>query len=276
MEPNEFELTLKDLDTRLDRLKALYEMYFQGIERIEPAVPRKEVDRIIARLRREQPRTTHLRFKFQSTIQRYTTLQTYWRRITRQIEEGTYTRDLKRMKRRQATRARRIEEREEEQPAYELDLDADLSGLLDDPELDAVIAELQTMPPPPRPAPAPPPATTPASTGPKRVTFGKPTERRGRGAVPTPSAPRARPPAPAASAAARQDGPDSARMKRIYDDYVSARRSNNERVDNVKIETIQRSIEKMMPKLKEKHRGKAIDFEVVVRDGRVGLKPVPK
>ena len=65
-------------------------------------------------------------------------------------------------------------------------------------------------------------------------------------------------------------------MKRIYDDYVAAPRSNNERVDTVKYETLQRSIEDMIPKLKEKHQGKAIDFEVVVRDGRVGLKPVTK
>ena len=65
-------------------------------------------------------------------------------------------------------------------------------------------------------------------------------------------------------------------MKRIYDDYVAARRRNNERVDNVKYETLQRSIQDMMPKLREKHVGKSIDFEVVVRDGRVGLKPVTK
>ena len=35
MEAPEFDATLKDLETRLDRLKALYEMYFQGIERME-------------------------------------------------------------------------------------------------------------------------------------------------------------------------------------------------------------------------------------------------
>ena len=113
MEAAEFDATLKDLETRLDRLKALYEMYFQGIERIEPAVPRKQVERMFELVRRDQPRSTHLRFRYQSLLQRYTTLQTYWRRITRQIEEGTYKRDIQKMKRKDATRDARSKQREE-------------------------------------------------------------------------------------------------------------------------------------------------------------------
>jgi len=65
-------------------------------------------------------------------------------------------------------------------------------------------------------------------------------------------------------------------MRRVYQEYMAARRRNNERTDNVRYETIQKSIQKMMPKLQEKHRGKKIDFEVVVRNGKVGLKPKPK
>ncbi|MCB9661636.1 MAG: hypothetical protein H6726_28580 [Sandaracinaceae bacterium] len=291
MEAAEFDVTLKDLETRLDRLKALYEMYFQGIERIEPSVPRKQVDRIFELLRREQPRSTHLRFRYQSLLQRYTTLQTYWRRITRQIEEGTYKRDIQRLKRKDAVRAARRGEADEgrdDKGAYELDLDVDtdLSDLLDDPELDAAIAGL-TSGGPARPvagSPAPPSAATPA--GPRVATFGKPTERRRRSSDSTnvPSSPPPRPAPPPAPSAARPAAPprppsgdvDDVRMKRIYDDYVAARRRNNERVDNVKYETLQRSIQDMMPKLREKHVGKSIDFEVVVRDGRVGLKPVTK
>ena len=32
----------------------------------------------------------------------------------------------------------------------------------------------------------------------------------------------------------------------------------------------------MLPKLAQKHAGKQIDFEVVVKDGRVALKPKAK
>jgi hypothetical protein len=62
-------------------------------------------------------------------------------------------------------------------------------------------------------------------------------------------------------------------MRALYDSYVDARRRNNERVDNVKFESLRQSVEKMMPKLREKHGNKAIDFDIVLQDGKVGLKP---
>lgn len=60
-------------------------------------------------------------------------------------------------------------------------------------------------------------------------------------------------------------------MQRIYEEYASARRRNNEA--DVRYETVVNSIQKMLPDLEKKHAGKRIDFEVVLKDGRVGLKP---
>ena len=97
-----------------------------------------------------------------------------------------------------------------------------------------------------------------------------------------PLAPVARPPAPAASAAkppaGAMSGPNLSdeQMLNLYQRYVSARRDNKERTDNVRLETVAKTVRDMMPKLKEKHAGKQIDFEVVVKDGRVALKPVAK
>src|SRR5580700_7160164 len=71
-------------------------MYFMGIEKIEPAVARKDVDRRFYVLRRTQIRNTALRFRFLNVLLRYNTYQTYWMRITRKIEEGTYKRDVRR------------------------------------------------------------------------------------------------------------------------------------------------------------------------------------
>src|SRR5262245_52292178 len=65
-----------------------------GIERLEPMILRKDVDRRLWALRREQIRNTGLRFKLETTIQRYNTYQQYWQRIVREIENGTYQRDL--------------------------------------------------------------------------------------------------------------------------------------------------------------------------------------
>lgn len=62
-------------------------------------------------------------------------------------------------------------------------------------------------------------------------------------------------------------------MKRIYDQYLAAKQRNNERVDNVNYDKLANSVAQMTSKLREKHGNKKIDFEVVVQNGRVGLKP---
>lgn len=96
MDTSEVERELEELETRLERLRALYEQHFMGLEKLEPLIPRKDVDRRIWVLRREQIRNTGLRFKFQMLIQRYNTFQQYWGRILREIENGTYRRDVMR------------------------------------------------------------------------------------------------------------------------------------------------------------------------------------
>ena len=94
MENEEIDVALEELETRLERLRALYEQYFLGIEKLEPQIPRKDVDRRIYVLRREKIRNTGKRFKLQTLISRYNTFQQYWQRICREIENGTYKRHL--------------------------------------------------------------------------------------------------------------------------------------------------------------------------------------
>ncbi len=94
MDTDELDVAIEELENRLERLRALYEQYFLGIEKIEPTVARKDVDRRIWLLRREQIRNTAKRFKLQTVIQRYNTFQQYWGRICREIENGTYKRHL--------------------------------------------------------------------------------------------------------------------------------------------------------------------------------------
>ncbi len=92
MTPDEIDVAISELENRLERLRALYEQYFMGIERIEPQVVRKDVDRRFWLLRKEKIRNTAKRFKLQTLVQRYNTLQQYWGRICREIELGTYKR----------------------------------------------------------------------------------------------------------------------------------------------------------------------------------------
>lgn len=94
METAEIDKELEELDTRIDQLRALYEQYFMGIERLEPQKPRQEVERRIKVLRKEQIRNTAQRFKFNVLVQRMTTMQQYWGRVLREMEAGTFKRDV--------------------------------------------------------------------------------------------------------------------------------------------------------------------------------------
>jgi hypothetical protein len=98
VEQIQIEELVAELETRVDRLRSLYEQYFMGIEKMEPHVPRKDVERRFQAMRREQIRNTALRFRFQMVLQKYNTYQSYWMRIMRQIEDGTYKRDVLRAK----------------------------------------------------------------------------------------------------------------------------------------------------------------------------------
>jgi hypothetical protein len=94
--PSEAEVLVGELESRVDRLRSLYDQYFCGLEKLEPAVPKKDVERRIAHLRKINLRNTALRFRFSTAVQRYNTYLAHWQRICRQIEEGTYKRDVRR------------------------------------------------------------------------------------------------------------------------------------------------------------------------------------
>jgi hypothetical protein len=103
--PEEVEKQIGDLEVAVDRLRSLYDQYFMGFEKLEPGVPRKDVDRRIYVLRKEQIRNTAQRFRFQMLLQRYNTYQSHWQRICREIDNGTYKRHLARAEKRFAPEA---------------------------------------------------------------------------------------------------------------------------------------------------------------------------
>lgn len=294
MDKAEFEALIKDLEGELGLLKARYEQWIQGMERVPPMRQKDRLERKLRQLRREQPNNTAMRYRFQAVFARWTTMNTYWQRITRQIEEGTYRRDVKKVKQRR----QRIQEQEKrestraaampDQP-LELDLDADL-----DSELGAALAALEAptasksfgrpisrsqrpkpsstssarrAPPPPpsakaRPVPPPPPG--------RRVAPPPPPPGTPRAAVSPPMPPKPR--TPQATRSGLSDGD----LQRVYDKYVDAKKRNNEPTDKLSRERLARKIRAMEPKLRKKYGSANVDFDVVVKDGRVGLKPKKK
>lgn len=303
MDLKQFDIFLHDAEVKLKRLKALYEQWFQGLERLEPTVPRKDFDRDMVLLIKERPRNTAARFKLQQLKARYNTYTVHWQRISRQIEEGTYARDLKRAKQRRPGVADGPEGREAAK-SYELDIDS--AELFAEDELSSVLQALDKGPPQAPAAPrrafsafssfsagaastdlpaedTQPNAVNPFATRGVVASFSKPTAPATPASpakYPTPTEPLrpsgSRPKPPPVPAAARRPPappPSKSPMERLYEDYVAARRRNNEPVNNVRIDKLTQSVAQMREKLGAKHAGKTIDFEVVVQNGRVGLKP---
>ncbi len=82
------------VEKRIERLRSLYEQYFQGIERMEPSMERTSLHNLIQELRHSKVRSTGLRFRINQVVSRMNTYENYWTRITRQMEAGTYHRDV--------------------------------------------------------------------------------------------------------------------------------------------------------------------------------------
>ncbi len=323
MSPQEFEQALHDAEVKLARLKALYEQWFQGIEKLEPGVARKDLERTFEVLKKNMPRNTALRFRTQQLWARYGTYGIYWTRIARRIEEGTFRREYSR-----ATKKRPERDKAPAEQGWELDVDVEEVEELEDDKTDpGIVVTNDTSSPPKVQSPSPQrgpafdegdldailgaltPTTTEDSVAKARTprpispfaissarpaaggasaTFGKPRDKPvAAAAAPAPIAPRPvaaaipkpapvaipKPaPAPTPAPAARNGDLDDQQMRAIYSRYVDARRQNNERTD-VRYESLAESVQKMMPKLREKHAGKPIDFEIVLQNGKVGLKP---
>lgn len=65
------------------------------------------------------------------------------------------------------------------------------------------------------------------------------------------------------------------RVRELYARYVEAKRRQNESTAAITFEAVAKSLRESSAKLREKH-GKAVDFEVAVKDGKAILKPVLK
>jgi hypothetical protein len=131
----ELEIALAELEERVDRLRASYEQYFMGYEKIEPGVQRKDVDRRFTALRKQQIRNTALRFRFNVITQKFNTYSMYWTRICRQIEEGTFKRHV-------AKAAKRFGGQSQTKREQDWSIDVEL-GDFEDADMDAILAEAE-------------------------------------------------------------------------------------------------------------------------------------
>lgn len=120
----------------------------------------------------------------------------------------------------------------------------------------------------PPPAPKPPAPAARAPEAPLQHTRAEPP-------TPTPK-PAAKPVAPPAPAAAADGALSEARLRQIYGRYVEAKRQCNESTAATTFEKVAQSLRKSEEQLRAQHKGRKVDFDVVVKDGKPMLKPVIK
>ena len=261
MDLKEYGITLGELESRLERLRVLYDQYFQGLERLEPTVVRKEFERRLHLLRKEQIRNTALKYRMQQLVQKYTSFITYWTRVARQIEEGTYRRDILK-----ARRMREIarQQRQDQRDGYDkLDVDEDMP----------------TIPPPPATPHDAEPVTlrplepskekTPSNRSPSKSAAGSDSKKKKWTTTSAPTREYSKPPP-------GQKAKPSDPFETIFSRLVEAKKANGEKTEHLKFDDVKNQIIAQLPKALKKSGGREVDFQPVVVNGKVGLKPVIK
>lgn len=143
LEAGEIEALINELDVKMARLRAIYEQYFMGIERMPPHTLRKDVVRLIHRLENVYIRNTAVKFKLRSLIQRFNSYKAYWGRVERQIEEGTYVRDIRRAERNRERR-RDAAQRGGRDGADDGVIELDMEEIVDLRELEVELVAMDT------------------------------------------------------------------------------------------------------------------------------------
>ncbi len=264
MAPNLKQL-LDDLDERIEALKILYEQYFMGIEKLEPLTQRQSVARIVRRAQSQQTKNTAARFRLNSLNQRFLSYQNYWNRITRQIEAGTYHRDLARVERDMKRRGINVEGLSKLRNHGELEA-ALMQGLAeaDEPDAEGATADSRAV------REFSDEEKAGMLTGEYRIaSTAKPPPIPGQ-AAPPPVPAGARKPA----AAAAPVDPDD-RMKRLYKAYVGAKKRTGESTEGLTYDRLVRTLQKQVPAIQQKTGCKRVDFKIQIKGGKAVLKAVP-
>ena len=227
---------IDQLEKNINELRATYELYFMGVEKLEPLTQRDQLKSKLRRWQELKPRNTGIRFRVQQLKARLIALENYWERTSRQREAGNYRRDRARVDRRNAELAAR---RRAAAAAVPEQNPVSLTG-------DAV--------PVPSGVLRPGAASSSGSGDSGARTAGTPAGR------------------PRASSAADLTEP---KLRRLYQTYVGARKRCGEPAD-LRYEDMAAALRKQVPKVMKTTGAKSVEFKVVIRKGQAILKALPK
>jgi len=239
-----------EVEAAVEALRVRYEQFFLGLSRLPPSDDHALVRSAVLQLRHSFVRNTSARFRVQSLHNRFLAYERLWQRTCREIEEGTYRRDLFKLRLRQkkaepsaddvraAGTIDSLRRRQAAEPQADAPTDDDFS----------VHEEAAAPKAAPR-VPAPPPAA------------------------------RVAPPSPPAVRAPSAAGPvplSDEKLRPVYEAYVAAKKRCRENVDGLDFDAVANSLRRQVPQLLADHRAQSVDFKVVISGGKAVLKAVPR
>ena len=232
-----------EVESAVEALRVRYEQYFLGLTRMPPSEDHTLVRSAVMKLRHSFVRNTSARFRVQSLHNRFLAYERLWQRTCREIEEGTYRRDLFKLRLRQQKRGPvSADDRQAAETIAALKKRAS-EAPEEFEDVDFALDEEHA-------APAPPPIR-----------------------AATPPVARAAPiPAAAAPAGALQEE----KLRAVYEAYLSAKRRCRESTDGLDFESVAGSLRRQVPTLLAEHKATSVDFKVVITGGRAVLKAVPR
>lgn len=279
------------LDGDLAKLKIKFDQYFIGIERTAPSDELERIRRGVMALRRSTLRNSALKFRIDTLYQKFKSYEQLWTKTIREIEEGTYRKDVMRLRLQNLRKAKStVAEAPKAAPSREMPdfgedeldqaLDDALGGFMDDaPSLGGFSAETGVssssvqrsmtlragQPWGGQPSPTQRAMPSPAGSAfpPQRPDnpFAVPgvpgIQRRSTSAM-----------FPVQPTAPVRQGLSEARIDQIYRDYLSAKRQCNENTSGITREALAKSL--------NAKAGAGNDVRVIIRNGKAMLSLVKK
>jgi hypothetical protein len=243
-----------------------------GMERMPPNSPRRDMNRMMLEMQQLQIANASLRFRFQALTQKWVLHLTYWNRTMREIEAGTYRRDIARAQRHMAQRGGVLTEEEAiaigipksrvrafiaNQQRQSAKKPAPEAPAADNPVTpEAPAADSPVTPTAPAPEPAPPPQPR---SGPPPI----PAHAR---RPPHPDLPAALPGLPGLSDRA---------FESAYQQYLAAHQELGIVAEAASKDRIRARLGKQLPKILSEQKCEQVRIEVTAEDGKVRLRAWP-
>ena len=254
------EARLVEMEQKTERLRSMYESFFMGMVRVPPDTARHEMNRMMLEMQQVPIANSSMRFRFQSLSQRWVMQITYWNRTMREIEAGTFHRDVARTQRHLAQRGGMITEAEA------------LALGIPKSRVKAFVARQQRHASSKSPSGELPASSSPAA--PAQPPSATPVKHAGPPPIPA-FARRSPSPDSAVPAAAPLAGLADRDFEDAYQRYMEAHRKLGIEAQAVSKERLRARLDKQLPKILEAQKCQNVQLEVAVEAGKIHLRAWP-